>query len=216
MELLHELLQPEIYQGMLETRSKSFNHTPISISILNSNNELTEYLLQHASTKSLITHDFENNRYLHLSLREGLWHISKKLIELESMATVGDDEKFGTLFHENSFGQTPTDIAIQMFLNNLSDILFKSPFSSRVEKDQAKGKCAIKSFKLMIPFYLPRNEGNPSSKRVLAEFSKVNDMAYNLAKKISNGSGNKIGSKEKHVYLGSYASIFKYWSPPSW
>ncbi|CAG8569665.1 18096_t:CDS:10 [Rhizophagus irregularis] len=213
MSLLHELLQPEIYQGMLKKRSKSFNHTPISISILNSNIKLTEYLLQHVSTANLFTHDFENNRYLHLSLREGLWYISKKLIELESTITVEDDEKFGSLFHENSFGQTPTDIAIQMFLNELSSILFESLFSKK--KDPVMKK-SIKAFNLMVPFYLPRNGGNPSSKRVLAEFNKVNDMTYKLTEKISYGLGRKIGSKEKDTYPGSFASIFKYWSKPSW
>lgn len=214
MDLLHELLQPETYQGMLGKRSKSFNHTPISISILNSNIELTEYLLQHVSTANLFTHDFENNRYLHLSLREGLWNISKKLIELESKITVKDDEKFGSLFHENSFGQTPTDIAMQMFLNELSSILFDSPFCPKI--DQTMEKCAIKAFNLMVPFYLPRNGGNPSSKRVLAEFNKVNDMTYKLIEKISHGLGKKIGSKEKVTYPGSFASIFKYQSKSSW
>ena len=51
-----------------------------------------------------------------ISLREGLWYISKKLIELESMTTTEDN---GSLYHENSFGQTPTDIIIQLFLNTL-------------------------------------------------------------------------------------------------
>ncbi|GBB92606.1 hypothetical protein RclHR1_02030009 [Rhizophagus clarus] len=219
IKLLYELLQPETYQKMLKKRSKSFNHTPISISILESNIKLTEYLLQHASTMSLFARDFEGNRYLHLSLREGLWYISKKLIELESMAIAGDCEKVGTLFHENSFGQTPTDIAIQMFLNKLSDILFESPFSpnnKQVEKEQAIEKCAIKAFNLMVPFYLPRNEGNPLSKRVLVEFNQVNDMTHKLAKKISDGHGRKIISKEINTNAEIYPSIFKYWSPPSW
>src|SRR5436190_13835687 len=104
IKLLQELLQQDTYKRMLEQRSKSFNHTPISIAILNAS-KLTEELLQQVTTKNLLTYDFENNRYLHLALREGLWYISKKLVELDqSLATDG------FLYHENSFGQTPTEI----------------------------------------------------------------------------------------------------------
>src|ERR1051325_11614497 len=65
IKFLHESLQPEIHQRMLEQRSKSFKHTPISISILNSNTELAECLLQQVTTADLFIHDFENNQYLH-------------------------------------------------------------------------------------------------------------------------------------------------------
>src|SRR5437764_14224396 len=87
IRLLHQLLKPETYQRMLDQRSKSFNHTPISISILNSNTKLTECLLEQVTTANLFTYDFENNQYLHLALRNGLWDISKKLIELETSRT---------------------------------------------------------------------------------------------------------------------------------
>ncbi|RIA84952.1 ankyrin repeat-containing domain protein [Glomus cerebriforme] len=199
IRLLHELLQPETYQRMLEQRSKFFNHTPISISILSSNIKLTEYLLQGVTPTNLFTYDFENNRYLHLSLKEGLWYISKKLIELDS--TISNEDK--SLYHENSFGQTPTDIAIQMFLNRLVSVAVFEPPPSQLppeldfnnkqveEKDkmdeEAVEKCAIKAFNLMVPFYLPRNKGNPLSKRILVEFNAVNDMVHKLAEKISNG-----------------------------
>ena len=81
---------------MLEKRSKSFKHTPIAISILNSNVKLTECLLQQVTTANLFIRDFESNQYLHLALREGLWNLSKKLIELESSritATTAVDKK---------------------------------------------------------------------------------------------------------------------------
>ncbi|PKY59661.1 hypothetical protein RhiirA4_482599 [Rhizophagus irregularis] len=111
LRLLQELLQTETYQ-----RNNVVNHS-ISISILNFNKKLTEYLL------------------------EGLWYISKKLLEVEeSMITAEDNEIFRSLYHENSFGQTPTDIR------------------------------AAKSFNLMVPKYLPRNQGNPLAMRVNVKF----------------------------------------------
>ncbi|CAG8765183.1 14678_t:CDS:2, partial [Rhizophagus irregularis] len=79
---------------------------------------------------NLFTYDFENNRYLHLSLREGLWYISKKLIEVEESMITAED---------NDFRET-------------------------------------KSFNLMVPKYLPRNQGNPLAMRVNVKFDAVNDM----------------------------------------
>ena len=207
--LLHELLQPETYQKMLERRSKSFNHTPISIAILNGS-ELTEELLQQVTTKNLLTYDFENNRYLHLSIREGLWYISKKLIELDQSLNTD-----GFLFNENSFGQTPTEIAIQTALNQIvttnifEEIPSKLPpeldFNNdqdkkKGEKDETIERSVKKSFDLMVPFYLPRNQGNLSSKRVWINLDEVNNMINELTEKISSESKYKeVTSKEKNL-----------------
>ena len=208
---------------MLEQRSKSFNHTPISIAILNSNVKLTEYLLHQVTTANLFTYDFENNRYLHLALREGLSCISKKLIELESSSTSAiaeADKRIGYLYHENSFGQTPTEIAIQMFLNTrISANVFKpSPsklppeleFNEQVEEEDQKdvGKCVTKTFNLMVPFYLPRNQGNLMSNRKLVEFNEVNDMVHKLTEKISDGLGNKVEAKEKNTETKLQIKLF--------
>jgi hypothetical protein len=239
--LLHELLQTETYQRMLEQRSKSFNHTPISISILNFNVKLTEYLLQQIGDKNLFTYDFENNRYLHLSLREGLWFISKKLIELEkSIITTEDNERFCSIYHENSFGQTPTDMAIQMFLNALISsqqsnytpgvtYSYQSgqPINTLISSQHMPGvtftyqsgqpkmgeeKCVTKCFNLMIPNYLPRNQGNPLAKRVNVKFDAVNDMVHKLAKKISDGNNHyttPITSKEQNTKSQLNIPLFK-------
>lgn len=199
---------------MLEQRSKSFNHTPISISILNYNEEIAEYLLQQATDKNLFTYDFENNRYLHLSLKEGLWYISKKLIEVEeSIITVEDNERF-SLYQENSFGQTPTDIAIQMFLNSLvlpqQSTTVGYQYQHYHNQNKAGEKCATKSFNLMVPKYLPRNKGNPLAIRVNVKFDAVDDMVHELTKKISDGNVHYNTSKEQNTKSLLNISIFDF------
>ncbi|CAB4474476.1 ankyrin [Rhizophagus irregularis] len=228
LRLLQELLQAETYQRMLEQRSKSFNHTPLSISILNYNEKMTEYLLQQVTDKNLFTYDFENNRYLHLSLREGLWCISKKLIEAEeSIITAEDNERFCSLYHENSFGQTPTDIAIQMYLNSLFSLQQSTTnsFGYQYHHNQYKvvEKCATKSFNFMVPKYLPRNQGNPLAIRVNVKFDAVNDMVHKLTKKITDGNvhynhyNTGITSKEQNTksHLNIPMFSFKQLKQPS-
>ncbi|GBB90636.1 hypothetical protein RclHR1_17650006, partial [Rhizophagus clarus] len=220
LKLLPELLQAETYQRMLEQRSKSFNHTPISISILNSNAKLTEYLLQQVTDKNLFTYDFENNRYLHLSLREGLWYISKKLIEVEeSIITDEDNERNCCLYYENSFGQTPTDMAIQMFLNTLVSPqisrnngfgVFQNVQNVQPKPKMEEEKCATKSFNLMVPNYLPRNQGNPLAKRVNVKFDAVNDMVHKLANKITDKHSYYVTSKEQNTKPRLRIPIFNF------
>src|SRR5436305_10110879 len=97
----------------------------------------------------------------------------------------GIDKKIGYLYHENVLGQTPTEIAIQMYLDKLaSNRVFQTPSidihpRSRSNKQVKHVKEEKKCFDLMVPFYLPRNQGNPSSKRVFIELSMASNMVHN-------------------------------------
>ncbi|PKC60936.1 hypothetical protein RhiirA1_467310 [Rhizophagus irregularis] len=80
-------------------------------------NECIKALLEGADPGITDCNDNDKDETLRLLQElEGLWYISKKLLEVEeSMITAEDNEIFRSLYHENSFGQTPTDIVIQMF-----------------------------------------------------------------------------------------------------
>ncbi|PKK62145.1 hypothetical protein RhiirC2_790797 [Rhizophagus irregularis] len=119
--------------------------------------------------------DYYKNCYKQKLIREtteGLWYISKKLLEVEeSVITAEDNEIFRSLYHENSFGQTPTDIVIQMFLSLTTNSfgLNQLYHNQHIHNQQR----AAKSFNLMVPKYLPRNQGNPLAVRVNVKFDAV-------------------------------------------
>ncbi|RIA91646.1 hypothetical protein C1645_821735, partial [Glomus cerebriforme] len=177
IRLLHKILRPETYQIII-----------------------TEYLLQQVITVNLFTYDL-GIIDIFIYLLEKDFEIFQKIDQIRIYLLIGDDS---FSYHENSFGQIPTDIAIQIFLNTLVSVaVFEPPpsqlppeleFNNKQVKDKyervvqvtkkpLEEKWVTKVFNLTVPFYLPRNQENLSSKRVLVGLDVVNNMVHKLTKK---------------------------------
>ncbi|CAG8440942.1 1066_t:CDS:10 [Ambispora gerdemannii] len=199
LQLLFNKLDENTVQRTLDQRSKKFRHTPIAIAILLSHRETFKILWDQVLTANIFSYDFQHDRYLHLATKGGLYSFVKFLLEADPSVTTNNDGKYGSLYHENAVGQTPVDMATQIWCKKIRENdQFVAPKNATtlVHVNQREMNPDTESadhtavFDLLVP-YLPRTKDNPTSQRVFISFDDVNQYVKEFTEEIS-GKGNKL------------------------
>ncbi|KAG9287132.1 hypothetical protein G9A89_001026 [Geosiphon pyriformis] len=195
LESLFLKLEENTAQRMLEQRSKKFNHSIIAIAILEARKETFKFLWNQIDTANIFSYDFQSDRYLHLATKQGLLGIAQTLltVELENpLLSFNEDGKYGSLYHENAVGQTPVDMAIQLWCKKIKDNdQFTPPTvheTNSLEQEPADAESPDHTglFDLFEP-YLPRTPQNLHSRRVFISFHDVTRYTLEFTQQVTDG-----------------------------